>query len=63
MNYYRGQKMIGFTPCGEHYISKRFGLLRTLGLIQPGKPGRPKGYRDGRIANKTRIVVPQESDS
>lgn len=46
MNYYRSQKMVGLTPCGENYISKRFGLLRMLGLIQPGKPGRPKGSRD-----------------
>jgi hypothetical protein len=27
--------MIGFTPCGEHYISQRFGLLRMLGVVQP----------------------------
>lgn len=44
MSFYSDQKMIGFSPCGENY--RRFGLLRMLGLLQPGKPGRPKGSRD-----------------
>jgi hypothetical protein len=46
VSFYRSQKGIGFSPCGENYVSKRFGLLRMLGLVQPGKPGRPRGAKD-----------------
>lgn len=45
MSFYRGQRMIGFSPCGEHYLSG-FSLLRLLGFAPKSKRGRPRGSKD-----------------
>jgi hypothetical protein len=42
---YAGNRAIGFSTCGENYLSG-FSLLSLLGLAPKAKRGRPRGSKD-----------------